>query len=54
MIRSAKFAAATALVVASHFLAASAGAVESAPFFAGKTLRVVVGFSPGAGSRHDA
>jgi tripartite-type tricarboxylate transporter receptor subunit TctC len=25
------------------------GAVESAPFFAGKTLRVVVGFSPGGG-----
>jgi tripartite-type tricarboxylate transporter receptor subunit TctC len=49
MIRSANFAAATALFVASQFLAMPAGAVESAPFFAGKTLRVVVGFSPGGG-----
>jgi tripartite-type tricarboxylate transporter receptor subunit TctC len=49
MIRSAKFAAATALFIASQLLAVSAGAVESPPFFAGKTLRVVVGFSPGGG-----
>jgi tripartite-type tricarboxylate transporter receptor subunit TctC len=49
MIRSAKFAAAMALFVASQFLAVPVGAVESPPFFAGKTLRVVVGFSPGGG-----
>ena len=49
MFHSAKFAAATLLLVASQLLALSAGAAESPSFFAGKTLRVVVGFSPGGG-----
>jgi tripartite-type tricarboxylate transporter receptor subunit TctC len=49
MIRSANFATATALFVASQLVAVPVGAVESPPFFAGKTLRVVVGFSPGGG-----
>src|ERR1700674_4903469 len=30
-------------------LAAPAGAAETSPFFAGKTVRILVGFSPGGG-----
>jgi tripartite-type tricarboxylate transporter receptor subunit TctC len=38
-----------AIALALTFLAAPARAAETTPFFAGKTVRIIVGFSPGGG-----